>query len=138
MAKSVTVGNGGNKSVPTILVGNGGNKIVRQIYIGTPGGNVECFDGLQVTFTQGTQYATGPTENKDCTAVPAFGKAPYTFLWSKGAGSSGIDIFPGREADQTTRIFTSTPPEAADFTVTITDAHGTTASFTAEVSIAGI
>lgn len=135
MVKSVTVGNGGNKSTPTIIVGSSGNKIVREGWIGNSG-NQQFFAGLAATDDGPANSASSGTRAPnvgDVSVVTTDGKTPYTISWVRISGSSTPSISDANGFD----VFWTIPSagtHVASWQYTVTDAHGTTFVGTVGVS----
>lgn len=133
MATGVTVGNSGNRSVPTIHIGNGGTKRVLQAYVGTPGGNETVFFGLEADVTPAT--ATAPVDGVQTNSVLASspgGKAPLNYSWSQVSGAA-MTISSASAAS----VFWTVPtPRNASSTwrCTITDGHGSQSSVDVSVN----
>lgn len=137
MVQKVTVGEGGNKGVPTINVGNGGTKRVLEGWIGTPGGNEQFFQGFQIVksgdaFANSTTTVTNPVT----VSVSVGGGAvatPVSTSWFRISGDSTPEISNPSHATVTWSV----PAQGFYFAVwrcTRTDAHGTTDSVDVSVT----
>lgn len=123
MVQSVTVGNGGNKAVPTVHVGNGGTKLVLEGWIGTAGGNEQFFASLSAVKS-GDALAVDTTVTNAVTITPSNGATPYSYSWARISGDTTPQINNATSATVTWNV-----PAPAHYTATwrctVTDAHGT-------------
>lgn len=135
MAKSVTVGNSGNKNVPTINLGSSGNKVVTEGWIGNSG-NKQFFAGLAATDDGPATSAVDGLRAPDVGNVvvtPTDGKTPRTIAWVRLSGSTDPVI---NDASAFSVFWTvpSNTGQTASWQYTVTDAHGTTAVGTVSVT----
>lgn len=128
MAKSVTVGNSGNKNVPTINLGSSGNKKVTEGWIGNSG-NQQFFAGLSASPSPSS--ATSAVDGLrapdigNVVVTAAKGKTPRTIAWVRLSGSTDPAI---SNASSFSVFWTvgSNTGQTAVWEYTVTDAHGTT------------
>lgn len=126
MAQSVTVGNGGNKNVPTIYVGNSGNKVVTEGWVGTGSGNKQFFSGLTATddgpATSAVDGLRAPNVG-DITVTGSDGKTPYSIAWVRLSGST-VPVISSASSFSVHWTVPSNPAGySATWQYTVTDGH---------------
>lgn len=124
--KRLTIREGGlNRRIRTLKVMHGGTLRTVAVFA----------DPLTVTVSptevygvQGSNSPVSVTTNQT-TASPVGGLAPYTYAWSRTGGSEGTVNSPTMATTSFTNVM-GFGTVNADFTVTVTDAGGATASAT--------
>lgn len=99
MAQSVTVGNGGNKTVTEITINAGaGNKFVTEGWVGTGSGNKQFFVGVPALSASAPTNAisspggTVAPASGGLSVTPSGGATPYSIVWTRTSGDTDIVI----------------------------------------------
>ena len=112
----------------------GASKAITRVLVGVVGAtkNAEIFAppmsvSVSPASVSGFRYGSGNCYTDTTTATPTGGSAPYTYAWVKTEGF-GAAVAPSSSATSFVQYLTAEDSEYGVFQVTVTDAHGFTAS----------